>query len=56
VINLNHRRRADHDGRRTRPPAAVYKPEVASLNMGSMNFAFFGMPESIQKVRATIGN
>ena len=24
-------------------PAAVYKPEVASLNMGSMNFAFFGM-------------
>src|SRR4051794_10528140 len=25
-------------------PAAVYKPEVASLNMGSMNFAFFGMP------------
>ena len=23
--------------------AAVYKPEVASLNMGSMNFAFFGM-------------
>ncbi len=24
-------------------PAAVYKPEVASLNMGSMNFGFFGM-------------
>src|ERR1700753_1781567 len=23
--------------------AGVYKPEVASLNMGSMNFAFFGM-------------
>ena len=24
-------------------PAAVYKPELASLNMGSMNFGFFGM-------------
>ncbi len=24
-------------------PAAVYKPEVASLNMGSMNFGLFGM-------------
>src|ERR1700760_4071196 len=24
-------------------PAATFKPEVASLNMGSMNFAFFGM-------------
>ncbi len=24
-------------------PAAVFKPEVASLNMGSMNFAFFPM-------------
>ena len=24
-------------------PAAVFKPEVASLNMGSMNFGFFGM-------------
>src|SRR5438105_8016677 len=24
-------------------PAAVYKPEVASLNMGSMNFGFFAM-------------
>lgn len=24
-------------------PAAFFKPEVASLNMGSMNFAFFGM-------------
>ncbi|MBV9655569.1 MAG: 3-keto-5-aminohexanoate cleavage protein [Acetobacteraceae bacterium] len=24
-------------------PAAVHKPEVASLNMGSMNFALFGM-------------
>lgn len=23
-------------------PAAVYKPEVASLNMGSMNFGLFG--------------
>ena len=24
-------------------PAATFKPEVASLNMGSMNFGFFGM-------------
>jgi uncharacterized protein (DUF849 family) len=26
-------------------PAATYKPEVASLNMGSMNFGLFGMLE-----------
>src|SRR3978361_2313992 len=30
-------------------PAAVYKPEVASLNMGSMNFAFFGMLNRFKK-------
>src|ERR1700710_2621954 len=30
-------------------PAAVYKPEVASLNMGSMNFAFFGMLSRFKK-------
>jgi len=33
-------------------PAAVYKPEVASLNMGSMNFGFFGMFKPLQEVRA----
>src|SRR3978361_2142495 len=31
-------------------PAAVYKPEVASLNMGSMNFAFFGMLNPFKNV------
>ena len=30
-------------------PAAVYKPEVASLNMGSMNFGFFGMLNRFKK-------
>src|SRR6267142_1301030 len=30
-------------------PAAVYKPEVASLNMGSMNFGFFGMLNRFDK-------
>jgi uncharacterized protein (DUF849 family) len=30
-------------------PAATYKPEVASLNMGSMNFAFFGMLNRFKK-------
>jgi uncharacterized protein (DUF849 family)/3-hydroxyacyl-CoA dehydrogenase len=30
-------------------PAAVYKPEIASLNMGSMNFAFFGMLNRFKK-------
>ena len=31
-------------------PAAVYKPEVASLNMGSMNFGFFGMLNRFKKL------
>src|SRR6202047_5458736 len=31
-------------------PAAVYKPEVASLNMGSMNFAFFGLLHRFKKI------
>ncbi|MEJ0023287.1 MAG: 3-keto-5-aminohexanoate cleavage protein [Alphaproteobacteria bacterium] len=30
-------------------PCAVYKPEVASLNMGSMNFGLFGMLERFPK-------
>jgi len=30
-------------------PAAVYKPEVASLNMGSMNFGFFAMLNRFKK-------
>ena len=30
-------------------PAAVYKPEVASLNMGSMNFAIFPAANRIKK-------
>jgi uncharacterized protein (DUF849 family) len=30
-------------------PAATFKPEVASLNMGSMNFAFFGMLNRFKK-------
>jgi uncharacterized protein (DUF849 family) len=30
-------------------PAAVYQPEVASLNMGSMNFGLFGMLRRFKK-------
>ena len=40
----HHRRRADHDGRRSASsPAATFKPEVASLNMGTMNFGLYPM-------------
>ena len=44
VHQLHHRRRADDDDRGA--PAALrcsFKPEVASLNMGSMNFGLFPM-------------
>ena len=37
------RRRADHVDRGARQPAATFKPEVASLNMGSMNFGLYPM-------------
>src|SRR6476660_5331760 len=30
-------------------PAATFRPEVASLNMGTMNFAFFGMLNRFKK-------
>ena len=45
------RRLALHDrgGARSRP-AATWKPEVASLNMGSMNFGLFPMSEALQGV------
>ena len=40
----HHRRRADHDDRGARAsPAATFKPEVASLNMGTMNFGLYPM-------------
>ena len=42
-------------------PAAVHKPEVASLNMGSMNFGLFGMLKRFKEFqhdweRAYLGN
>jgi uncharacterized protein (DUF849 family) len=43
-MNLTTGGSADHDGGAARMrPAATFKPEVASLNMGSMNFGLFGM-------------
>ena len=39
----DHRRRALHDRQERVKPAEVFKPEVASLNMGSMNFGLFPM-------------
>ena len=36
-------------------PAAVYKPEVASLNMGSMNFGLVRHAEPLQGVQARLG-
>ena len=36
-------------------PAAVYKPEVASLNMGSMNFALLRHAQPLQEIRARLG-
>jgi uncharacterized protein (DUF849 family) len=32
-------------------PAAVHKPELASLNMGSMNFGLFGMLDRFKELR-----
>ena len=36
-------------------PAATFKPEVASLNMGSMNFGLFPMLEPLQGIQARLG-
>ena len=36
-------------------PAETFKPEVASLNMGSMNFGLFPMLEPLQGVQARLG-
>ena len=36
-------------------PAAVFKPEVASLNMGSMNFGLFPMLGPLQDLQARLG-
>ena len=33
-------------------PAAMFKPEVASLNMGSMNFGLYPMLERFKNVQA----
>ena len=33
-------------------PAATFKPEVASLNMGSMNFGLFPMLQPLQGLQA----
>ena len=32
-------------------PAAIFKPEVASLNMGSMNFGLFAMLNRFKKFK-----
>ena len=36
-------------------PAAELKPEVASLNMGSMNFGLYPMLEPLQGIQARVG-
>ena len=36
-------------------PAAIYKPEVASLNMGSMNFGVLPHAQPLQGVQARLG-
>ena len=36
-------------------PAAVFQPEVASLNMGSMNFGLFPMLEPLHRIQARMG-
>ena len=37
-------------------PAATFKPEVASLNMGSMNFGLFPMLEPLSRSSSTTGS
>ena len=52
----HHRRRADHDRSRSAcSPRAHFKPEVASLNMGSMNFGLYPMLDALQGVQARLG-
>ena len=36
-------------------PAATFKPEVASLNMGSMNFGLFPMLNRFKDIQARLG-
>ena len=38
-----------------RPPAARFKPEVASLNMGSMNFGLYPMLDRFKTFEARLG-
>ena len=52
----HHRRRADHDGRGAAcAPPRIFKPEVASLNMGSMNFGLLPHAQPLQEVQARLG-
>ena len=52
----HHRRRADHDASRSAcSPRCKLKPEVASLNMGSMNFGLYEMIAALQGVEARLG-
>ena len=52
----HHRRFAADDGRgATCAPAATFKPEVASLNMGTINFGLFPMLGALQGVQARLG-
>ena len=52
----HHRRRPEHD-RRGAPGrgAATRKPEMASLNMGSMNFGLFHMAERYHEFEVRLG-
>ena len=46
---------ADDDGRRAVRPAATFKPEVASLNMGTMNFGLYPMIPRYKGSSNTVG-
>ena len=51
----HHRRRPYMTIEERVRPAATFKPEVASLNMGSMNFGLFPMLDRYKDVQASTG-